>query len=397
MTKRKHQLLTESERDQILAIPTDRDHLARLYTFEPADIEIIGARRERRNQLGVALQLALLRHPGITLAQLIQDRGAIPHDLAAFVAEQLGLHVTDLANYAARDQTMTDHARELAARLGLRGPTRADIPFMIEAAAKMAWATDKGMTIATGVVSALREARILLPSISTIERASSAGRARARKQAAYSLTADLSAEQVHAIDQLFDDAGGMSQLASLKTIPIAVRPDHIRQILDRLRQVRNIGISPDVAGRIHADRFRQYVREGRASPAYMIERYIPSRRRATLVAFLLDLEERLTDSALEMADKLIGSIFTRAKNAQARSYATTSKNVARLMLIFRRTIDALTDAVDTGEDPIEALDASVGWNTLLKARPEVATIAETANLDPLRVAADRYATLRKFA
>lgn len=85
----------------------------------------------------------------------------------------------------------------------------------------------------------------------------------------------------------------------------------------------------------------------------MTERYIPSRRRATLVAFLLDLEERLTDSALEMADKLIGSIFTRAKNAQTRNYATTSKNVARLMLIFRRTIDTLTDAVDTGEDPIE--------------------------------------------
>jgi len=30
MTKRKHQLLTESERDQILAIPSERDHLARL-------------------------------------------------------------------------------------------------------------------------------------------------------------------------------------------------------------------------------------------------------------------------------------------------------------------------------------------------------------------------------
>ncbi|MGK9943770.1 hypothetical protein O6235_23605, partial [Salmonella enterica subsp. enterica] len=57
----------------------------------------------------------------------------------------------------------------------------------------------------------------------------------------------------------------------------------------------------------------------------------------------------------------------------------------------------MTDAVDTGDDPMEALDASVGWNTLLKARPEVATIAETANLDPLTVAADRYATLRKFA
>src|SRR3546814_19214568 len=77
---------------------------------------------------------------------LFRSRGAIPRDLAAFVAEQLGLHVTELANYAARDQTMTDHFRELAARLGLRGPTRADIPFMVEAAARTAWATDRKST-----------------------------------------------------------------------------------------------------------------------------------------------------------------------------------------------------------------------------------------------------------
>src|SRR3546814_620843 len=148
------------------------------------------------------------------------------------------MRISDWSSDVCSSDLMTDHARELAARLGLRGPTRADIPFMIEAAAKAAWATDKGMTIAMGVVTALREARILLPSISTIERTSSAGRARARKQAAYALIADLSTEQVNALDQLFDDAGGTSQLALLKTIPIAAKPDHIRQILDRLRQVR---------------------------------------------------------------------------------------------------------------------------------------------------------------
>jgi hypothetical protein len=75
MAKRKHQLLTESERGQVLAIPADRDQLARLYTFEPSDMEIIGARRERRNRMGVALQLALIRHPGTTLAQIIRDHG----------------------------------------------------------------------------------------------------------------------------------------------------------------------------------------------------------------------------------------------------------------------------------------------------------------------------------
>src|SRR3546814_6065690 len=101
---------------------------------------------------------------------------------------------------------------------------------MIEAARKTAWATDKGMTIANGVVTALRDARILLPSISTIERASIAGRARARKQAAYALIADLSVEQVHTLDRLFADPDGMSQLASLKTIPIAISEEHTSEL-----------------------------------------------------------------------------------------------------------------------------------------------------------------------
>src|SRR3546814_2877620 len=99
----------------------------------------------------------------------------------------------------------------------------------------------------------------------------------------------------------------MSQLASLKTMPVAARPDHIRQILDRLPQVRKIGISPDVAGRIHADRFRQYVREGRASPAYMIERNIPSRRRSAA------RKEEHT-SELQSLRRIANAVFCLKKN-----------------------------------------------------------------------------------
>jgi hypothetical protein len=119
MAKRKHQLLTESERDQILAIPTDRDHLARLYTFEPSDIDIIGARRERRNRVGRGAATRAAAAPGHRLLRRSSGTGErYPTISPPFVAEQLGLRVTDLADYAARDQTMTDHARELAERLG---------------------------------------------------------------------------------------------------------------------------------------------------------------------------------------------------------------------------------------------------------------------------------------
>jgi len=99
---------------------------------------------------------------------------------------------------------MTDHARELATALGFRGSVRTDVPFMIEAAADAAWATDSGVTIAAGVISALRSAKILLPAISTIERAGIAGRARARKQATRALLSGLNSDQVTKLDALFN-------------------------------------------------------------------------------------------------------------------------------------------------------------------------------------------------
>jgi hypothetical protein len=97
---------------------------------------------------------------------------------------------------------MTDHARELAATLGLRGAARTDIPFMIDAATKAAWATDKGIVIAAGVIDTLRDARIVIPSVSTVERAGIAGRARARKRAAHALLSGLRPKQLDALDAL---------------------------------------------------------------------------------------------------------------------------------------------------------------------------------------------------
>ncbi|RAS04377.1 uncharacterized protein DUF4158 [Ensifer adhaerens] len=231
---RKHELLTEAEREQLLGIPTERDDLARLYTFEPSDVELIRLRREDRNRLGVALQLALFRHPGMTLAQILQSSAGLPEELVSFIAEQLKIPAIALADYAGREQTMTDHAREFAAAHGLCGAARTDIPFMIEAAAKAAWSTDKGIVIAAGIIDALRQAKILLPAASTIERAGIAGRARARKQAAHALLSGLRREQLDALDALLvpDASKGAMPLTWLKAIPATAKPDYVRDILN---------------------------------------------------------------------------------------------------------------------------------------------------------------------
>jgi TnpA family transposase len=389
------QLLTEEERQALLGIPLDADSMARCFTLSRADQDLVAGRRRDANRIGFAVQLALLRHPGVALAQLEQP----VEPLVQWLASQLDIPAAPFADYARRPQTMTDHARWLADTLGLRPPASTDLPMMIEAAAKAAWSTDRGQPIAAAVVAALRLAKIILPTGSVIERTAIAGRARARRRATDALLCGVSDEQMAKLDRLLvlDATVNMTPFAWLKAMPVAPKADHIRELLDRLGRVRDIGLQVRIAEQVHEERLQQFVREGYASDAHQLDRYAPRRRRAILVATILDLEARLTDAVLDMADKLIGGLFARARNATRRRYAASAADVSRLMRLFHGTIEALANAQADERDAFEVVDEAVGWAKLLRVRGEVEDLAKLAGEDPLLRAADCWRTLRKFA
>jgi hypothetical protein len=390
----RHRLLNEDELRHLFGVPADREALARQFTLTPSDHDLVLTRRGDANRLGFAVQLALLRQSGRALAQVEE-----PIDpLVVWISAQIDVSAHLFADYARRHQTMTDHARQLASMLGLRPSTDADLPFMIEAAAQAAWTAHKPGQIVTAIVAALRSEKLILPALAVIERTGAAGRARARKRAADALLAGLTDEQLAKLDRLpvVDPELGGTPLAWLKAMPSAPKAGHVRDLLGKLQVVRAVGIPSDLASRLPEIRFRQFVREGQASPAYLLGRYTAHRRRATLVAVLFDLESRLTDAVLDMADRLIGGAFTRGKHAKEKTYAATTRDVGRLMRLFHDTIEALGAAQDSDRDAFAIVDETVGWAKLLRARPEVAGLADLAEENPLIRAADRYITIRKF-
>lgn len=398
MTRR--QLLTDEERRRLFGVPADPDTLARHYTLTRSDLDLVAARRSDANRLGFAIQLALLRHHGMALPQM--EEPVAP--LVDWLARGLDLPAFLFAEYARRSQTMTDHARELAAILGLRPIGAADLPFMVEAASRAAWTTDKGLPIATGIIDALRAEGILLPVPAVIERVGIAGRARARKRVANALLAGITADHVIALDDLLAVPARMpgpaidgARLTWMTDIPNQPRASHIRDPLDKLAFVRTFHLDPNLKARIPENRYLQFVREGLASPTYRLARYAANRRHATLVALLIDLEARLTDTALDMADRLIGGAFTRGKRAKEKTVVATTKDIGRLMRLFHGTIEALHQAQVQDGDALAAVDAAVGWAKLLRVRAQVADLADLAEEDPLVRASDRYITLRKIA
>ena len=180
----RRQLLTDEERQALFGFPIDLDGPTRCFTLSRSGRKLVAERRNDTSRLGCAVQLALLRHPGTTLANLNQR----VEPLVAWMAEQLDIPAGAFARYSQRPQTVTDHARKLAPALGVRLATAVDLPLIVEAAAEAARGTDAGAPIAAGVVVALRRARILPPAVAVIERTAIAGRARAPQRAEETLS-----------------------------------------------------------------------------------------------------------------------------------------------------------------------------------------------------------------
>lgn len=57
-------LLSATQRAQVMALPTSLREYEELYTLTPADQEFVAAHRTGANRLGVAVQLCFLRYPG---------------------------------------------------------------------------------------------------------------------------------------------------------------------------------------------------------------------------------------------------------------------------------------------------------------------------------------------
>src|SRR3546814_9100517 len=130
---------------------------------------------------------------------------------------------------------------------------------------------------------------------------------------------------------------------------------------------------------------------GGGAPSFLLSDYSVNRRRATLTAAVIDLDARLADAAIQMFDRLIGGMFTRARRGRERRYQDSIQSVGQLMRLFGATITALDEAVQNGGDPLDLIDDAVGWHRLVAAKAPVDALADLAGEDALVTATERYA------
>jgi TnpA family transposase len=392
MARRK--LLTPDERQALLGIPDDEESLIRHYTLSPQDRLQAEVRRRPHNQLGYAVQLCIMRYPGRVLGMGEDPPAAV----LSYVAEQLGIAPGAFASYARRTPTRFEHSHRLAKYLGVRTATRDDRRAALLAAAEAASATESGLPIVTAAVNELRRRGVLLLPDAALEKIGLAGRAIARQRAEAALLDGLSTDLMEQLETLLlvDPAVQQTRLAWLRSAPDAPSADNLIGLMDRLTFVRALAIDLQRQARIHPERWTQIVREGDVTPAWLVADFGVRRRRATLVAQAITLEQTLTDAAVTMFNKLIGRLFAQANTRHKKRYVEAQQDTTKVLRLFRDTLRALVVASDTGRNAIDVLDDEVGWHRLLQAQPEVEAMVRDADPDPLLLAAERYSTIRKY-
>lgn len=393
MAKRK--LLKIQDRKALFDIPTDEDSLMRHYSLSPADRLEIEVRRREHNRLGFAVQLCLMRYPG----RALMANEILPEAMLNYIAEQIGADPASFDLYARREETRMNHVARLLRYLEMRAATTEDRRAALLAAIEAATVTDKGATIATAIITTFRERRVLLPAANMIERMGLAARAIARRQAEAALITDLDPETLGTLDGLLavDPAIGQTRYHWLRSAPEAPGAGNLVGLTERIAFLRMLGIDPRLQTRVPSGRWDQMIREGDATPAWLASDFNASRRRATIVAQIIKLGQKLTDDAVMMFIKLMGRLFSQVNNRKKQRHMSARLETSKALRLFLDTIVALQAANDMDADPMTILDRRVGWHRLLQVKPGLEAMVENSDVSPLVMAAEQHATVRKYA
>jgi TnpA family transposase len=386
--------VTREQLFELLALPVAEAELIRHWTLSAADLGAIERRRRDPKQLGFALQLCAFRYPG----RLLRPREAIPEAALAFVAGQLRVAPDALADYAARHQTRRERLRALRGAFGFRMFTPKHRRELLAWLAPVTlWNTD-AVAIAATLMDELRRRKIIAPGASVIERLVAAATTLAERQVADQLTGGLLPAQAKALDALFTTKEGtsLSGLAWARQPPGAPGHHALARLVEQRRTLSAIAIDPACAEGVHPERLRKLAREGARFTAQHLRALSPLRRRATMVATVLDTITRLTDDTVALFDRAVGRMFRRAEIREQDALIRDARLINDKVRLLATLGAALIEARESGVDLQEAIASAIGWDKLARSVEEEKRLAHPDKADLPALAARAWLVLHRL-
>jgi TnpA family transposase len=404
----RREVLSPSQRLRLDALPVDLDDrlMARHHTLADEELAVVRKRRGASNRLGFAVLLALLKFPG----RHLRPNERAPEKIVRYVASQLGDDPRAIDSYAGgtggadrpalgREGTRREHLSEISRAFGFRpfdAGARRELRDWLGSLAAM---TDSGLALVEALLEEMRRRRIVAPALYAVQEVAWEARRDAREGAAQALTASLSAEQLARLDALLETAPdtSRSELVWLRSPPGAPSPDNFLKVVEKLRFLKGLGLPPEAARAVHHNRLSRLASEGARMTPQNLSALRLGRRRATLVAYLLERAASLTDEALEMHDRMVSEAMANAKRTRDENLKGRGKSLNEKVGLYAGVGKALIAARDSGEDPYALIEEFVPWERFVETVAEAEDLAVPEAFDFLEHLRAYHKRLRRYA
>jgi len=263
----------------------------------------------------------------------LEDPTDVPAVVTDYVAEQLGIDDSSvLKAYTERAQTAYEHAWEITEAYGYRqfNDVEADLVAWMDA---RAWTTGDGPRALFGAaVARLIERKVLLPGVSVLARLVARVRDQADQRLWDTIAGLVSDSQRQILEALLVPgvtSGRLSPLEQLRRGPARVSGREMVTALERAARVIGLGLNEVDTTGLPARRLSALARHGMAGKAAALRDLGSTRRVATLLATVHQLQLSATDDALDLLDVLMATkLLARAERATAKEKL---RNLPRLV------------------------------------------------------------------
>lgn len=308
----------------------DADIIQKRFLLSSEDINEVRRCRGAILRLCYAIQLCVLRWRG----HFLKDVREAPWPVFEYVAQQLGMLAISWTDFVYDEQTRQDQMQRLRRYLGFArcGPDQRQqlLDYLVECVPRSA----KTSVLRETAVEWLRQDKIVRPRPSTLIDIIQAARERGLQRLYELLTDSLSGEQRQKLEDLLlpKDEATRQALEQFKAPARQESPEALQELIERLKVIQSLGLAdlPQLV-RLHPAAQRLLGTWGYRYDIWNMRRFPTPKRLAILLCFVRMARAEITDSLVEMQDKLITRQHMKAR--QRRDQLLQSTEQARTQAI----------------------------------------------------------------
>ena len=388
------ELLTNEQRQSFMDLNELSEwELAAYHTFSARDLAVIARHRRDDTRLGFAVQLALLRYPGWPLFVY----PLIPGKIIRYAAQQIHVDPQFWTAYATRENTGWDHLKEIRDTYEFQPFSIQEYRRVFQRLTQQALENDDALDLIRSAISLLRQEKVILPAMTTIEHVAWSARRRAADtifKHVYSLLTDT---QKQALDQLLEPStdGNKTSWSWLKEAPGRTSPEAFLQGIERLETIRSLKLPNDL-NTMHPNRLRQLAKIGSRYEPFALRRFQDPKRYAILVVYLRELSQDLIDQAFEIHHRQMIALQSKGRKTQEEIQQQNGKSINAMVVAFAELGTALIQARENNTDPFQMVETVMPWDQLTAAVETAQQLSRSIDYDYLDLIEGRFSYLRKY-